>query len=401
MEINAIDTFYPVSSEIPKEISAKFQFFQDCSRLSIDESIFRNISYLPISNEYKEALFNNISRLPFIGLLSLDNPCLYLLEFSSGEHRYFVISQTGYLIDPPHAKSWYPHFKFLSINQENSSYFLGEKNSQLQGTANVDEFFHDKDILLISQTPNFTHFFFDSFGPALILHRMAYLNGDSWSNASYLYGNSFSWQQELLSKLTINSYRVSGNNSEYKFYSFRPKRVLMPIISHHYITANHLRIMFSKQSAPSSNLAKSITKKKIIFFTRCDNRRFRIKNINALERFVQSLGGDVIDPATLNIQQKIELLKDDTVVIAESSGCINFALFSAHSCYLIHLVEPSLTQRDEFIFGGWDYHATYSNPNKVAFVLGSNSEPSIYSPVPACSYSISDINAALSRFGFT
>ncbi len=76
-------------------------------------------------------------------------------------------------------------------------------------------------------------------------------------------------------------------------------------------------------------------------------------------------------------------------------------MFADSSCYLIHLVDPSLIQREEFGIGGWDYHATYSDPNKVAFVVGENSEPMTDSPVWSADYSISKINTALYSFGFT
>ena len=101
------------------------------------------------------------------------------------------------------------------------------------------------------------------------------------------------------------------------------------------------------------------------------------------------MGGHVIDPIGYTISERIELFSRPSVFIAESSGCMNFALFAAKKSRLISLVDPTTLDSNQLLFGGYIYNIGYAS--QTDFLIGSNSEFLAGSVLASAEYSLARI----------
>ena len=101
-------------------------------------------------------------------------------------------------------------------------------------------------------------------------------------------------------------------------------------------------------------------------------------------------GGVSVDPANLNLKQKQNIMSRFDVIIGESSGCLNFALFAAKHSRLISLVDPTGIKDDLFLTGGWSHVIGHSY--LTDWIVGTNCKPLQNSPVGSSYYSLESIN---------
>jgi hypothetical protein len=134
----------------------------------------------------------------------------------------------------------------------------------------------------------------------------------------------------------------------------------------------------------------------LIFLTRQDARRARIKNIDKIEEYVRVAGGHVVDSACLSLAQKLHAFSRPSIFIGESSGCSNFAYFANSRSRLISLVDPSSVHSDRLLSGGWVYNVGYAD--RTEFVIGSNSSLLHGSPLGAAEYDIDAIRHIVETF---
>ena len=102
---------------------------------------------------------------------------------------------------------------------------------------------------------------------------------------------------------------------------------------------------------------------------------------------VESMGGKVIDPVEYTISERKKLFSLPSVFIAESSGCINFALFAAKQSRLIPLVDQ--TDSIKLLLGGYTYNIGYAN--QADYVIGENCEKLHGSEIASAEYSLARI----------
>ena len=126
----------------------------------------------------------------------------------------------------------------------------------------------------------------------------------------------------------------------------------------------------------------------IALLTRHDSRRRRITNIDRIESVIQQLDGCIIDPSEMKQIDKLSLARFD-IIIAESSGIMNYSLFGRDNANLIALVEPQTLENDEFMLGGHPYHLLRSE--NTSYVLGRDYKQIDGSPVGAAEYSEEEI----------
>jgi len=201
------------------------------------------------------------------------------------------------------------------------------------------------------------------------------------------------WQKqyfELIPQFSPRFFHNLFQQANSSFLIFCPHSIVLPVFQNKPLSLlcarNYLHYECLEKLPPSDIEPLSA---KIIFLSRNDSRRMRIKNISAIEDLVVSMGGHVVDPVDFSIFERIRLFSRPSVFIAESSGCMNFALFSHKSSRLISLVEPSGIQSVELLMGGHIYALGYAA--RTEYVIGSNLEPLAGSPLGSAEFSLSRI----------
>jgi capsular polysaccharide biosynthesis protein len=201
------------------------------------------------------------------------------------------------------------------------------------------------------------------------------------------------WQNELLVRLSSQKYLHPTSKPYQPFQVFRVNKLLLPVLSHRAIALEWLRRYLALSFKKTDPLDLFTAQNSIIMVTRYDARRRRIANISEIENFILSLGGKLLDPSTLSIAEKLLAFRDCRFCIAESSGCMNYALFAPRYSHLIALTDPTALEQKEFVPGGWDYATGYAH--NASFVVGEDPAPLLGSPLGSATYSLSIIQKLL------
>jgi hypothetical protein len=353
--------------------------------LHVAASIGKGIMNMPIPSQWKSQLMNSVDGENYVKIFRLDRPLVYIYRFYNGETRWFLITAKGNLVESDKQRTWDSAFPFLVFNQNMSRTCTAyEADHETVATS--------LDLLWLPESQNYTHFLYDFYAPALWADMLLGRGNIDTGHISYLSCKPPAWQEVLLRRLTF----------EYTEYSLpryaqtavvRPSTVVLPIVSNTRMALKALR-METRKGLLQKPVMRGATN--VLLLTRSDARRARIRNIEEIEGYVDSIGGAVVDISQLTLEEKRRVISNHNIIIAESSGCINFALFCTPSHHLISLVEEGLLRKEEFIYGGWDYTASYAD-NNVTYIIGERSETLEGSPVGSASYRLQYIIEAISR----
>lgn len=352
---------------------------------------YKALQRYPLPSIYIDSLKNFLFKPAYFAIYELTNPLLIVYRWPNGELRYFLLSSEGYLLEPDETSTWDSAFPFLKYSSSNNK--LSDLAVPIDcAPINVGNW------LWCPDNSNYTHFFFDSFVQLAMAQE----------SLGHDYINKFElpvitkppcWQAELFNLLSSPAYLHPSGYDHQPFRIFRINKLLLPVLSHRSIALDWLRsylpLAFSKAHINEHSDSK---KSDLIMVTRYDDRRPRITNIVEIENLVVSFGVSLIDASGHSISEKLALFKQCKVCIAESSGCINFALFAPETSHLIALTDPSAITKPEFVPGGWVYSSGYAN--RTSFVTGEDPSNLPGSPLGSASYSLEAIKGLLINYLF-
>ena len=348
------------------------------------------ISDLPASIQCKEILNYYTNIIPYSSLLRLFNPTFLICDWGGGDRRYFLISNNGTLIEDPFQSFWDTSFPFIHRGCSPDHFSLSFRlDNNITSTHNIKH-----PLIFFPHVSNYSHFLLDAFSNlSIVLHhyspeftlpyRLPIINPHetpSWQ---------FEWISYFLKTAKVNML---------PFFSYSQltvvscPEVLMPLSSSPMVKTTILRTYIDQFRERRASI-QSKQKKQIIFFDRSDSRRGRIKNADQLKTYVSTIGGIIVDPSKLTFNQKLNLLSTDSIVIAESSGCMNSNIFSNERSFLIFLTDCESYSRPDLAISGWSYYLA-SGP-KILFLVGEEPEPIHGSTLSSCTYSIEKLHKIL------
>jgi hypothetical protein len=348
---------------------------------------YKSAKRFPLSRLNVSDIRDAILRPSYFAVYELENPLIIIYRWPNGELRYFLLSAEGNLIEPQEASLWDSAFPFLSCGSYRGN-IVELAVPRSCDTVDVDNW------IWYPNHANYTHFFFDAFVQVAMAQECL---GNEYINKFFLPLLVYppTWQNELLVRLSSQKYLYPTSMPHQLFQVFRVNKLLLPVLSHRAIALEWLRSYLALSFKTTDPLDLFTAQNSIIMATRYDSRRRRITNISEIENFILSLGGKLLDPSTLSIAEKLTAFQHCRFCIAESSGCINFALFSPRHSHLIALTDPTVVDRKEFIFGGWDYTTGYAH--NTSFVVGEDPAPLLGSPLGSATYSLSIIRKILAK----
>ena len=347
---------------------------QDWSRL---HSWYKAVNRMPLQPSESQFIKDFLLRPAYFAAYELDRPWVVTFRWPSGELKFFLISADGNLVEPQTNSIWDKLFSFFSHSEMGE--LMGMRIPAPVSRCSIANW------VWPPASANYSHFFFDAFAQmAMAQEKLSsvYL-GEFYLPVD---AGAPSWQEELMQKLLFRCHIFPGDNALGEFGIFRLNKILLPVVSHQSVAMDWLRGFLAKSFHPSPSPVFFGNDKKIIMVTRYDARRERIQNITAIEELVVDLGGIVLDASGLSCSEKIAVFQDCSVCIAESSGCMNSALFAPENSRLISLLDPSLIDKKYFLVGGWPYFTGYAH--RARFVVGTNGSSLPGSPVGSSSYSV-------------
>jgi len=242
---------------------------------------------------------------------------------------------------------------------------------------------------------NYSHFLLDAFVQMAMAQELL--------SSDYLRGFELPldvdapvWQDELLQKLIFPRCMLPVGNSLSQYQIFRVNKLLLPIISSKAFGLDWLRVFLAKSFQPTHGFSFRGDQSKLIMVTRHDARRERIQNISSIEEMVLNFGGKVIDASSLSCSEKLDVFQSCLICIAESSGCMNPALFAPEYTQLFALTDPSVIASKYALVGAWPYFTGYAH--RAQFVGGENGMFLPGSTVGSSSYSVDAIKKLVLEF---
>ena len=350
---------------------------------------YKAIRHLQIPLSSISILKEYLLRPAYFAVYEILNPLVIVFKWPNGELKFFLLTQNGHLLDPCESSAWDIYFPFLSHDlQTNVLASISIPKDVIP--VEIDNW------IWYPNHNNYTHFFFDSFVHVAFAQQVLqqkYINKYQLP----LIHKAPGWQVELIDRLSPQKYFHPSIDDHQSFQIFHVKKLMLPVLSHRIMSLDWLRgylaAAFLKDSLNSIRDSKTID---LIMVTRYDDRRRRITNIDEIESLVVNYGGSLIDASCHSISEKFILFNQCKVCIAESSGCMNFALFSPESSHLIALTDPSVVNKSEFVPGGWDYITGYAN--RTSFVIGEDPIDLAGSPLGSATYSLVAIKALLLKY---
>lgn len=353
----------------------------DVSNWQFISDIHKSLQHLPLQQSWRSILKVNLFEDQQLYLLKINNPKILCLRLSRNEVRLFVISENNFLIEPEYNNRWDSYFPFIKSENNKVSFNFPESIFSVR----------DNDAYLWSNhSCNFSHFMLDHLSKLVILKQS---NSNIISNFPVpFFVDVPYWQDQYHQLINIKPRSLSHlfDHARSPVFIFRPKKLYFPHFSNLPIGLNVLKEFLNSKGPNKINSQKiEDSRYSIIFLTRNDARRDRIRNIQQIEDFVLKIGGKVIDPTRLSLEERRVSFSSHTIFIGESSGCMNFGLFATKSSRLISLVEPGVINNPEFLYGGWPYSLGYAD--RTYFVIGENPSKLTKSPLGTATFSLDKI----------
>ena len=245
---------------------------------------------------------------------------------------------------------WDKYFPFIERDDEDLSFQLPD-NIPLIRTI----------IHIFGQTIHATfHFMLDHFSKLVILNQN---NPNIFTKYQVPFFTEIpDWQHQYHQLINVRCHSLSNifDQMNSTAFFFKPKQIYFPYFNNYPLGLDVLR-NFIKDKVAQDIIPKveKINDYSIIFLTRNDSRRSRIANIEEIENYIISIGGKVIDPIKLSLEERAIAFGKRAIFIGESSGCMNFGLFASNFSKLISLVDPNVLKNSEFcMVGGLTLWAT-------------------------------------------
>jgi len=301
---------------------------------------YKHSRKMQFKSDMRTRIFNEILEDDEFLVLRLGRPRLFVLRINDLEYKILVQTNNGNLLRSPHESIW----DYVLPSNLTNLLSAPTKNS----STYADCFQLNGEFVYLPHSHNYTHFLYEFLAPLHCLHSLV-----DYSEVKRLELFSFcrqipAWQQDFISAAHIKVKMKLMEIPVGSFMIFQPELLVVPIKTNKLSTPRMLQSIFklkrSPQPPPSS----------LILCTRSDRARRRIANIHEVESLVISMGGIVVDPATLSFKEKACIFGASSVVIAESSASMNPFLFSSTA----HVIVPAAPQSilDPYLFYGGTIH---------------------------------------------
>ena len=347
---------------------------------------FEFINQVPLSNECKDILLHYSMLKHYTSVLRLLNPTIVIKDWGNGDKRFFLITESGILIEDPFQLHWDRSFPFIETKKTSISHSLLFRLDKYPSSVhNIS-----CPLMYFPHVSNYSHFLLDAFSNLSILascftekhflnYRLPIINAHQIPF----------WQCEWIRLFTksLSSKPLSLPISS-KLSVIRCPEILLGFASSPLVKTSVVRNFVSKHSKFELS-AQSQSMYQIIFFDRLDSRRIRVKNADQIKAYVLSIGGLVIDPSRLSFNQKVRLMSSNSIIIAESSGCMNPNIFSKGKSALIFLTDCETYARKDLAIAGWNYYL--ASGLKIKFLLGEDPVPIEGSTLSSCTYSLAKL----------
>jgi len=368
-------SYFPSSDSNSQEHGISLYKYISLDSYTLQTRLTSNANNLPLANDWKAELVKHFTQPHYAAIYILENPTILFYPLSNGEIKLFIITRDGFIFNQPFQTFWYSCFSFLTKSSSPHSWVFQLHPETLQ-------FLIKGPFLIQPESTNYTHFFIDCIGQSGFFRVNHFCESLLQLQLPCLQLHHVTWQENFIKQFSLTS-NIFPSKITNKPIVLNPPLLYYPYVSQPFHVLNSLRKSFLEHHiALSDSLVSNLPT--IIFCTRFDSRRRRIRNINEIEELVQAYNGIVIDPSTYTHQEKLNLFSSAKIVLAESSGTLNYSLYCPPHSFLIHLVDPSLTLRPEFIYGGWLYNASSPLHSRVRYILGHSPEPLPCSPVWSC-----------------
>ena len=344
-------------------------------------NIYKSFENLPLNQSWKYLLKNSLLEDPHLYILKINNPNLLSLRISQNETKTFIFSNSGFLIEPEFYGVWDKYFPFIERDDEDLSFQLPD---------NIPTHSDDNTYIWSNHSCNFSHFMLDHFSKLVILNQN---NPNIFTKYQVPFFTEIpDWQHQYHQLINVRCHSLSNifDQMNSTAFFFKPKQIYFPYFNNYPLGLDVLR-NFIKDKVAQDIIPKveKINDYSIIFLTRNDARRSRIANIEQIENYIISIGGKVIDPIKLSLEERAIAFGKRAIFIGESSGCMNFGLFASNFSKLISLVDPNVLKNSEFLYGGWPYALGYAD--RTSYVVGKNPGELINSPLGTATYPLIEI----------
>lgn len=353
---------------------ADWSFIREC---------YKAVSRLPIATNSKQYLRNHLLSDTNLQLFVITNPGILLFKFPNGNVRSFLTTQSGFLLERQENCLWDHCFPFL---QSRGGSLAFNFPSGLPIVRDKSSFF------FTTHSTNFSHFLLDFWGLIAGIISTSQLHG-LILNEIPIFEDPVGWQNEyfdLISEFKPRYYHDLFRVANSSAVLFCPSSIVLPVFDNKPLSLLCARHYL--HHGCSERLTRSCVSPltgRIIFLTRYDARRARIKNITEIEDLVKSMGGHVVDPIKYSVSDRLRLFSRPSVFIGENSGLMNYALFANSHSRLISLIEPSAQRSIELLVGGWPYTLGFASSSD--YVVGTGLSMLAGSPMGSAEYSLSQI----------
>jgi hypothetical protein len=319
------------------------------------------IAQMPISQEWRAWLKDHIYRGPSFFAYLVDRPTIAIYRWPDKQERWFLVTRNSNLLEPSDYVVWDSFFPCILRQESGFSLRVPRQRVRQKELGNIAWF---------PNQVNFTHFLIDSFAPlALLDQSLAMYMRDKFFVP--LLGCPPSWQQEYLDKLSLKQISIGGVDSSCDLLLLKPQSVILPLFSCKPAAYLPLREFLYARSPSAADDSPTIGGTHLpVMLTRHDNRRNRVRNIDQIEKLIESYGGLVVDPSKLSIEQRFRMIQRCSLCISEGSGTTNALVFGGDSCGTINLCEPNVFSRRDLLVGGWPYLIHRSNSTQ--FIRGTS-----------------------------
>jgi hypothetical protein len=338
---------------------------------------WKALKRLPLTSDQIKQLEGYVLEPPIFSVYRIYEPLVYIYVWPTGEQRWFLATRQGLLIEPDSFSIWDKYMPCVARSQ--GTFLELVSDCQHLGRISIGS-------LWFPNHRNYTHFLYDSYAPAAQMNLSNNII-EPLTPTILLFGIPPGWQNEFFSLLPYPLLKVQERMKS-GLYSLRLSSITLPIIRNKgavgHALYNYFQFRLQANRVTSDHIDPSL-----VFVTRWDARRSRIKNIDQIERLVDTHNGVVLDASSMSLAMKSRFFGHKIRCIAESSGCTNFAIFSPQESSLLELTDPATLTHPEFMTGGWPYHLYHSN--RTSFLVGEDYEPLQASPLGSSRYSLEKI----------
>jgi hypothetical protein len=340
-------------------------------------SWYKGIGMLPVRQEWKGLLRSHIYTGAYFSTYLIESPTIAIYKWPNKEQRWFLVTRNGNLIEPDVYSIWDKYFSCIFTDSVGFSIRVPQER--------VHEREIEKSIWFPSQV-NFTHFLIDSFAPLAQLDQLLSARiGETYFVP--LVGNQPSWQAEYMDKLSLQKVKLEDGGDKCSLIILKPKSLALPMFSCKPAAYLPLReFLYTRSVGKGDAVVPKNIESRCILLSRRDQRRRRVRNIDQIEELVVSLGGMVVDPSVLGIEDRFEMIGNSRLCIAEGSGTTNALVYGIDSTQAINLTDPEALENPELLHGGWPYLVYRSHLTR--FMVGSSRVDLEGSPLGSAYYPV-------------